>query len=157
MVVVVVAAVAVVVVVGVVAIVVAQQLRSSGSCSSCCCSSRKNTCEFGLGMNPGTIPFNLRVNVSALPLGDPEATFYAALVKRLRSWAGQTSGHGVSVMCGGFSPDAVWTPASDTLAIRPSLHIPTCFMLLLVLLLCLPLPLLRGSAGAGRLRVMGLL
>ena len=33
-----------------------------------------------------------------------------ALLKRLRSWAGQTSGHAVSVMCGGFSPDAVWTP-----------------------------------------------
>ena len=33
------------------------------------------------------------------------------LLKRLRSWARQTSRHGVSIMCGGFSPDAVWTPA----------------------------------------------
>ena len=33
------------------------------------------------------------------------------LLKRLRSWARQASGHGVSVLTGGFSPDAVWTPA----------------------------------------------
>ncbi|CAE7276521.1 unnamed protein product [Symbiodinium sp. CCMP2592] len=34
-----------------------------------------------------------------------------ALVKRLRTIAGQVDGHGVSIMCGGFAPDARWTPA----------------------------------------------
>ena len=35
----------------------------------------------------------------------------SALIKRLRMIAGQVDGHGVSIMCGGFAPDARWTPA----------------------------------------------
>ena len=83
--------------------------------------------------------------------------------RQLRSWAGQTSGHEVSVMCGRFSPDAVWTPAggigiSVTPVTRPSLLIldMSCESVPLTmpsaLFRCLSPPWLKSLGGVARLR-----